>query len=136
MTRKAEKKQTDKSYVPKEFKWNPFLNLDDKAKKIPKRIILALFFCLISLFFLGKENRLNSQKALGLQTQLKADQKRIYEWEQIIAENPNYRDGWLQIAALYTKVGNKDKAREALRHAKTIDPNNEIIPSLEKLLEE
>lgn len=136
MTRKAEKKQKDKSYVPKEFKWNPFLNLDDRAKKIPKRIIFALLFCLVSLFFLQKENRMNSQKTLGLQTQLQADQKRVYEWEKIVAENPNYRDGWLQISALYAKIGNKDKAQEALWRAKIIDPNNEIIPFLEKLLEE
>ncbi len=151
MTRKAEKKQKDKSYVPKEFKWNPFIALDNRAKAIlrilpksppqsfpkslPKSLIFAFLFCLISFSFLFVKNQKTNQKVLGAKIQLEADQKTVYEWEQILAEKPDFRDGWLQLSEVYAKMGNKEKAQEALSRAKAIDPNNEVIPSLEEQLE-
>jgi tetratricopeptide (TPR) repeat protein len=134
--RKILKKQKDKSYIPKEFSWNPFIVLDNKAKKIPKSLIFALLFCLVSFSFLFVENQKINQKVLGAKIQLEADQKTAYEWEQILVEKPDYRDGWLQLSAIYAKMGNIPKAQETLNRAKAIDPNNEIIPSLEKLLGE
>jgi len=81
------------------------------------------------------ENKKQEQKILGLQTQLKADQQTIAAWEQILEERPDYRDGWIQLAAAYYKIGDKQKAKEALQKAKLIDPDNEIILNFEKFLD-
>lgn len=127
-------KERLKFYFPTKISWNPFTYLDRKAKPIPKNIILAVIFLILSLFLLKEENQRNHQRVLGLQTQLKTDQKTAFDWEQILAERPDYRDGWIQLAAIYHKLGNKEKAKEALFRAKSLDPNNETILSFEKII--
>ena len=77
-----------------------------------------------------------SQKILGQQTQIRADQQTITAWEQILEERPDYRDGWIQLAAAYYKIGERLKAKQALEKAKALDPNNETILNFEKFLEE
>lgn len=86
------------------------------------------------MFLVTVENKKQEQKILGIQTQLKADQQTIAAWEQILAERPDYRDGWVHLAAAYYKAGDKQKARQALQKAKALDPTNEIILNFEKLL--
>lgn len=135
MARRILGKQKMKFYFGKKINWNPFAYLDKKAKKIPKNIILAFLFLIPSLFLLKSENKRINQRVLGLQTQLKADQKTAFDWEQILAERPDYRDGWIQLAAIYYKLGDREKAREALGRAKLLDSTNETILSFEKLLE-
>jgi len=104
-------------------------------KKIPKKFIFSLIFYLSSMLLVTIENKKQEQKILGLQTQLKADQQTIAAWEQILEERPDYRDGWIQLAAAYYKIGDKQKAKEALQKAKLIDPDNEIILNFEKFLD-
>jgi len=135
MARKILKKQNLKFYFPKKILWNPFAWLDRKAKKIPKNIILSFLFCAVSLLLLRAENRRIYQRILGLQTQLKANWEEVSSWEQILNERPDYRDGWIQLAAVYHKLGNIPKAKEALLRAKALDPTNETILSFEKFLE-
>ena len=69
-----------------------------------------------------------------MQTELKTDQKTAFDWEQILTERPDYRDGWIYLAAAYYKLGNKEKAKQALSRAKTLDPTNVTILSFEELL--
>jgi len=124
-----------KFYFPKKILWNPFAYLDKKAKKLPYNIILAAIFVVVSFFLLKEENDRRNQRILGLQTELKTDQKTAFDWEQILTERPDYRDGWIQLAAIYHKLGNKEKAMVALEQAKLLDPTNETILSFEKILE-
>jgi len=124
-----------KFYFPKKILWNPFTFLDKKAKSIPKNLVLASLFFILSLFLLHDVNQRKTNRVLGLQTQLQADQKTAFAWEQILAERPNYRDGWIQLAAIYSKLGYREKALEALNRARQLDPNNETILSFEKILE-
>jgi len=109
--------------------------INQKLQSVPLNIVLAAFFFTLTLCLLNLENLQFRQKVLGLQTQIKAEQQTLMAWEQILQERPDYRDGWLQLSALYLKMGDKIKAKEALLRAKAIDPNNENILSLEKLLE-
>lgn len=109
--------------------------INQKLQLVPFNVVLAAFFFAATLCLTTLENHQIHQRVLGLQTQNGNDQQAIIAWEQILQEQPSYRDGWLQLATLYLKEGNKAKAKEALRRAKTIDPNNENILSLEKLLE-
>ena len=115
--------------------WKYFSILDQKLRALPKNVIFALVFFAACICLLNYEDFKINQKVLGIQTQIKAEQQTIYDWEQIVRERPGYRDGWLQLSALYLKTGDKIKAKSALSQAKIIDPNNENIISLEKLLE-
>lgn len=102
--------------------------------KIKIRLIFSLVFFLVSLVLINLENQRAFKKILGAQTQLKTEQQNIAAWKQILQERPDYRDGWIQLAAAYYKVGDKEKANDALKKAKTLDPNNEIILNFEKIL--
>ena len=60
----------------------------------------------------------------------------IQSWEKILAEKPNYRDGYLQLALLYYKLYEDEKAAEYLQEALIIDPNYEAAKQLEATLKE
>jgi len=49
--------------------------------------------------------------------------KLISNWEEILEKYPNYRDGYLQLAYLYYKIYQDEKAKENLAKALEIDPN-------------
>lgn len=104
-------------------------------KKINLKLVLSLIFFLVCLSLVNLENQRTAQKILGAQTQLKANLQSITAWEQILDERPDYRDGWVQLAAAYFKADEKIKAKEALQKAKELDPTNEVILNFEKLLE-
>ena len=105
-------------------------------KGIFTSLLVSLAFFLLTLFSVNLENQRMFKKVLGAQTQLKLDQQTIAAWEQILDERPDYRDGWIQLAAAYYKIGDKQKAKEALLKAKALDPTNEVILNFEKLLED
>lgn len=96
----------------------------------------AIFLCsccavLFLLFIVGFnfENFLTSKRVLGIETQnqiyaqeLLKEQK-IY-WEDFLAENPTYFDGWIELANIDLKLGNLEEAKLSFEKAKTINPNS------------
>lgn len=58
----------------------------------------------------------------------------IVFWEKIVADKPNYRDGYLRLALLNYQIYENQKARVYLERAKTLDPNFETTKELEKIL--
>jgi len=60
--------------------------------------------------------------------------KLINLWEKIVAEKPNYRDGYLQLAILNYKIYENEKAEEYLNKALAIDPNFEPARELKVLI--
>lgn len=123
-----------KFYFPTKISWNPFAYLDRKAKHIPKNVLTALLLFLFSFIALNGQKKATNRHVLGLQTSLRANQEEIYQWEQIIRERPDYRDGWLQLCTVYYQAGNLQKAKDALQKAKEIDPNDKLILSLEAII--
>lgn len=105
-------------------------------KKISKKLVFSLIFFLFSVYSVNLENQKRVQKILGAQTQLKLDQGTVVYWEEILKERPNYRDGWVQLAASYYKTGNLEKSEEAIGRAKQLDPQNELILNFEKIIKE
>lgn len=91
-----------------------------------------------------------NHSVLGQQTSQKFDELRqqkqysdpkdirrlIAAWEKIMAEKPNYRDGWLQLALLHYKLYENDQAKENLQKALFIDPNYTPTQELAKILGE
>lgn len=61
-------------------------------------------------------------------------EKLIAEWEDIISEKPDYRDGYLQLALLHYKLYENEKAKEYLQKALELAPNFEPTRELEKIL--
>ncbi len=55
-------------------------------------------------------------------------------WEKIVKENPTYRDGWIQLAKIANKLGDKDYATGALNTAGAIDPYSNEIKTLKEEL--
>lgn len=55
-------------------------------------------------------------------------------WEKVVAEKPDYRDAYLQLAILNYQIYKNDKAQEYLKKAKELDPNFEATKEIEKTL--
>jgi tetratricopeptide (TPR) repeat protein len=62
-------------------------------------------------------------------------QRLITAWEEIMAQKPSYRDGWLELAFLHYKIFEDEKAKECLNKALEIDPNCEPAKEFEKLFQ-
>jgi len=60
--------------------------------------------------------------------------KLITRWEEILEKYPDYRDGYLQLAYLYYKIYQDEKAKENLSRALDFDPNFPPAQELKKLL--
>lgn len=48
-------------------------------------------------------------------------------WEKFLKENPTYIDGWLKLAKIAHKLGDKNYAEYALSSATSIDPNSKRV---------
>ena len=136
MVNKEKKRFRLKIHITREILLSSLVFLKRKVNKVPASILIGTFFFLISLIFLNSYNRRLKEKVLGINIQIQADQKTVFEWEQLLVEKPGFRDGWLQLSSLYAKMSNVEKAKQAFNRAKEIDPNFEVLSSLEKLLEE
>jgi len=62
-------------------------------------------------------------------------EKLITEWEDIISEKLDYRDGYLQLTLLHYRLYENEKAKEYLQKALELDPNFEPTRELEKFLQ-
>lgn len=116
-------------------KLNPIGKLDKNVGIIPNKLVFALSFFLTSFILLNYQNIQNKKQVLGVQTSLKKQEIITYEWREIVNQYPDYRNGWLQLAYQYIRSNEIQKAQEALKMAEELDPNNETIKNLEKLLQ-
>jgi cytochrome c-type biogenesis protein CcmH/NrfG len=112
------------------------LSLLEKINRLPLNVALALFLATSSIFMLQMDKYQKTEQILGWQSKIQEEQKTIFEWEAILKEKPDYRDGWIQLAISYLETGNKQQAIRALSRAKEIDPTFEPTLSLEKYLED
>jgi tetratricopeptide (TPR) repeat protein len=60
--------------------------------------------------------------------------KLIILWEEIVAQKPDYRDGFLQLAILNYKISENEKAEEFLKKALIVDPNFPLAEELKKII--
>jgi len=84
-------------------------------------IILTLSASLINLNVSLKKNRSSAIPTTQNNPNEILLQKKVF-WENFLQKNPTYQDGWLQLAKINHKLGNKDKANRALKTAQTINP--------------
>ncbi len=74
---------------------------------------------------LAPETSLN---VLGVSTEERA--QRIKYWQDLAANHPDYRDAYIQLAALVYAQGNLPAAKAYLNTAQSLDPNGTLIQSL------
>ena len=103
-------------------------------KKLNTKFILSVVFFLISFALVKVEDKRKAQKILGAQAQLRIGKESVQAWEEILEKRPDYLDGWIHLAIAYYQVGDFNKVQETLKKAKELDPINEIVLNLEKLL--
>lgn len=60
--------------------------------------------------------------------------KQINYWEEIINDKPNFRDAYLYLTFLYYQNWQEKEAQEAWQKAFYLDPNNQIVQDLGKLI--
>ncbi len=78
---------------------------------------------------------------LGAATTAQAQQKEadMIFWQNVLSVHPDYRDGYVQLSALYYGEGNLMQAHADLLKAQLLDPNNAVVDRLtaftSKLLE-
>ncbi len=102
-------------------------------KLLPLNVLVACLFFVSGMVALNSEKQKIEGRVLGLKIEEKINQETIVKWEQIVNERPNYRDAWVQLAVLYYKNSDPQKAKQALSQARQIDPNNQDLLKLERL---
>lgn len=60
--------------------------------------------------------------------------KSLRFWQDTVANHPDYRDGYIQLAALSYTQGNMKQAITYLQEAQALDPNNEMLGRLLKFI--
>ncbi len=115
-----------------------------KSAKSDKRVnkakyFIHYFYCLavIVLLILTSINinkSLESKKVLGAAIDVTPLQNEKSYWENLVSQNPSYRDAYLQLAKVEVELGNKNEAITYITKALTLDPNSEKITSVQREL--
>lgn len=79
-----------------------------------------------------------NQKVLGVETE-KTNEEPIFQtdenfWTDFLIQNPNYFEGWIELAKLDIDSGKTDLAIYSYTKAKQLNPNSPKIKELEGLL--
>ena len=93
-------------------------------------ILVALSLFNLSLYFTkGKPER--NKKVLGTEIVV---YREIYYWKGLLEANPQYLEGWLELAKIEYSIGNYEEAKNAVSKASEIDPNSEELKKVRKLV--
>ncbi len=57
-------------------------------------------------------------------------EKEFQFWQTVVAQKPDYRDGFIQLAAISYQLGKVDGAKQYLATAQTLDPNSPAVQQL------
>lgn len=114
-----------------------------KSSKRWFKILVAGFFILLIIVATAtaaqKYNSINeAHRELGQRyetnEQIKKIEEQINYWEKVVKQRNGYRDGYLELAILNYKLGRILTTKEYLERAKELDPNNEMVEKLEKII--
>lgn len=110
-----------------------------KVKHNFKKDFMYLCSCcavILLLFLTGANihNFLATKKVLSASVDMSDIENEKNYWQQIVSQNPTYRDGYLQLAIVYDTLGNKEESLKNFEKAKLIDPNSPKIPQVQKIL--
>jgi len=114
--------RTNKSYLP---------HFSRIFTERPLAFILPGLFCgiLASLLLLKPFIFANNPKTTLplIPNKQRSTYVQSYEtWKEIIAEKPEYRDGYVMLAYYAQEIGKTDEAKEYLQRVLSLDPNYQI----------
>lgn len=61
-------------------------------------------------------------------------EKKYAFWQTVAAARPDYRDAFITLTTLAYRLGKPEEARSWLSRASTLDPNNQTIQALERII--
>lgn len=117
----------------------------NKAKSIHHGVLTHKLHVLIGLWFfvlvLGvvatTKNVLDRvEERKRIQAERVAVERQVAYWQDVVEKYQNYRDGYIQLAALEHQLGNNEKAKEYIKKALDLDPNFEPAQELQQLLQQ
>ena len=91
-------------------------------------LIMALSLLNLSIYITNKQ----ANKVLASQTDIVKEKE---FWISLLQESPTYLTGWVELAKIHVSLGNTDEAEYAFSNAEKIDPNNEAVNEVKKLIE-
>jgi tetratricopeptide (TPR) repeat protein len=106
------------------------LSWDEKKHFI--YLLIVVFFLLIAFMVIDLKQKIVMAKALSLEKIQVTEE--IKNWEKVVDKYKDYKDGYLELAILQYRMGNKTKAKENLEKVFKIDPNSKEGRELEKFL--
>jgi tetratricopeptide (TPR) repeat protein len=89
-------------------------------------VLSALSFFNIALYFTNGKPKINT-RVLGTTN---AGVTEIYYWKGLLDANPEYLEGWIELAKIEYKLGNSEEAKRAIDKAFDINPNSEELNKL------
>lgn len=112
-----------------------------KTVKIALKAGLASILAILLIYNIAlawgtnvEKDRREAEKAKEQADTAKKIENNITFWEMVVREKPNYRDGYLELTTLNYQLGRMATAREYWMKAKELDPNNETVESLGKIV--
>ncbi len=93
-------------------------------------ILTALSIFNLSLYYLGGRSQ-KKERVLGLTSPV--DQEVSY-WQGLLDFNPEYLEGWLELAKIEVSKGNYSEAKEFILKAENIDPNSGKVKKVRESL--
>lgn len=103
-----------------------------KEKYNYKEAFTHYLYCLviISLLAVAGANLnkyLQTQKVLGTSIDISPLKNELSYWKNISEKNPTFVDSYLELAKIYTEMGDKNEALNQIKIALTLDPNSSKI---------
>jgi len=102
-----------------------------------KAVYFTIFISLVSLslfnlaFYLFYKKTYKHPEILSSQTRISNE---ILFWKEFLKANPYYIEGWIELARIEYKLGNRKEAKKYILRAKEIDPNSSILKETVKEL--
>lgn len=97
-------------------------------------IVIASFLMLIGLAIVGLDVWKNYQGSKLTSEKRQVLVKDKTKWEEILQKHPDYRDGFLALAVIEFRLGNKERSEDYLNKSLEIDPNYEDAKKFEDYL--
>ena len=91
---------------------------------------------LLTLSLINLNSFVDNKRVLGVSYEqpVRNVSSEIAFWQEFLAKNPTYFDGWIELAGLKFEAGNKETGYSALNKARQINPNSEKLKILEESL--
>jgi hypothetical protein len=89
-------------------------------------VIVGVFFGILASILL----QIQPRQILAVSSQNLAKSEASYnEWKQIVAERPDYRDGYMMLAWYSRELGKNEEAKSYIQKVLALDPNF-IVPEI------